>query len=560
MSDPNHGTLAVHDAIIDLRSTLHMLRRRRWIIVLAGVVGAAVAVSMALVTTPIYNAAVELEIEPPTSSSFANLSGQRDLFSEQELDTQVRVLASEQVAERVVENLALSDSPGRLLGQLSVAPIGETRVLVVAVRDVDPERAAELAEGFANAYLEWRREDAVARLLETTATLRSRQATLTDRLDQLDALIAASDEAGQAPFLEERAQVLQSLASIETQLAVFSDEEAFVRGGGSILRHAAIPSQPIEPRPVRSLVLGLMFGVGAGVLLAIVRERLDDSISDEAAVASATAGRPVLAQVPWHEEADEDRLVALVAPAAPASEAFRTLRTNLRFAAGGTAFRSVIFTSALEAEGKTTVAANYAIAAARAGYSTVLIDADMRQPRLHAMLSLDRTTGLSRLITQQIELDAARHPTSVPGLEIITAGPTPPNPAELLGSQGMLEVLAELQAEFDLIVMDAPPVLPVADALELSSVVDATLLVVHALESKRRPVGAAAARLHRIGAHFVGTVLTAVDPRDQDVYAYGAYADQGSYGTTAQAAASATALTTASSDESLMTGERPWVN
>ena len=341
---------------------------------------------------------------------------------------------------------------------------------------------------------------------------------------------------------------------------MFSDEEAFVRGGGSILRHAVVPDQPIEPRPMRSLVLGLMFGLGAGILLAIVRERLDDSISDEAAVASATGGRPVLAQVPWHEEADEDRLVALVAPAAPASEAFRTLRTNLRFAAGGTAFRSVILTSALEAEGKTTVAANYAITAARAGYSTVLIDADMRQPRLHTMLSLDRTTGLSRLITQQIELDAARHPTSVPGLEIITAGPTPPNPAELLGSQGMVDLLDELKSEFDLIVMDAPPVLPVADALELSSVVDATLLVVHALESKRRPVGAAAARLERIGAHLAGTVLTAVDPRDQDVYAYGAYSDQGGYGATAKAAATSNAMVTSSTEEPLWSGDRPRVN
>lgn len=534
---------------------LLLLRRRRWIIILATLLGAGISFSQALVETPVYVAAAELEIEPPSSSAFGSISGS-SLFTEQELETQVRVLSSEQVAERVAENLALSDPPRALIRQLTVAPLGETRVLLVAVSDFDPQRAADLAEGFANAYLEWRREDAVARLVESTTTLRSRQAALQIRLDELDALIGVSQGDSVTVLAEERAEVANSLTTLETQLLILSDEDAFVRDGGQILRHATVPGNPTTPRPMRSLVLGLLFGLAAGVLIAAIRERLDDSVNDDAAVVAATGGRPILAHVPWHEEADEGRLVALVAPAAPASEAFRALRTNIRFAAGDAPFRSIVVTSALEGEGKSTIAANYAITAARAGYSTLLVDADMRQPRLHTILALDRAAGLSRVITRQLPVEQAFQATSVPGLEVMAAGPTPPNPAELLGSQGMVDLLAELDKVFDLIVLDAPPVLPVADALELGTVADTTLLVIHALDSHKRPVAAAVDRLNRVGSRLAGVVLTAVDPRGPDYYVYGGHQEYGGYGTTAEAANRASVIRASSAEEPLWARDR----
>jgi capsular exopolysaccharide synthesis family protein len=185
----------------------------------------------------------------------------------------------------------------------------------------------------------------------------------------------------------------------------------------------------------------------------------------------------------------------------------------MRFVTGAGGGSVVAFTSAAEAEGKTTVAANHAVTSAQAGYSTILVDADLRKPRVHQVLGIPNGVGLSHLLTGQVSIhEAMKQPLD--RLAVITAGPMPPNPSELLGSEQFANLLSELSQLADVIVLDAAPVLPVADGYEVACLADATVCVVNAARSRGRAVRAAVAGLRQVEARIAGAVLTEVDPRN----------------------------------------------
>lgn len=533
---------------LDLRDYLAVLRRQTWLIAATVVVVVVTAMIVTMLQTPLYQSTVELVVEPFDRASDQSALEQA-LLGNTELQTQRKLVASIPVAERVIEDLGLDRTPQALLDSVDVDVVTDTQVLEITATDEDPELAAALAGSVAESYLADRRDEALERVLSATRSLEERAQTIRSRIDELADQIearqaeeapvdAASPAAGETEasdldaLREERDSLLTQLGQVTAQLSTFESRDALVRGGGEVIRPADVPDSPASPKPLRTGILALVLGLMLGVGLAFLRDFLDDAIrSDDDAVRAARA--PVLAHIPYRAESDQDkRLATLVDEFSPKAEAFRTLRSNVRFVLYGGApqargesavGRSLTVTSAVATEGKTTTAANLAVAAARAGTKVLLVDADLRRPGIAKAFGIENAPGLSELLVGEVSLRDVVSDVGVANLRILTSGAIPPNPAELLAGSAMRALHLRLEQIAELIVYDTAPVLAVADTLEVAPISTQTMIVVDVREASRRTVRHTADKLRGVGGEVAGTVLNNVTPGDRYYYSYSSY-------------------------------------
>jgi capsular exopolysaccharide synthesis family protein len=206
-----------------------------------------------------------------------------------------------------------------------------------------------------------------------------------------------------------------------------------------------------------------------------------------------------------------DHLITVADPRSPVSEAYRTLRTNLDFSSLDKPIKTMLVTSAGPEEGKSTVLANLAVTTAQAGKRVILVDCDLRRPTLHNIFNLKNDAGLTTMVVDDAAMESPPlRDTGVEGLQLVSSGPLPPNPSELLGSRRMEEIIAALLERADVVLFDAPPVVAVTDAAVLATKVDGVLLVVNAGGTKRDYARAAKARLEKVNANLLGAVLNNV--------------------------------------------------
>jgi succinoglycan biosynthesis transport protein ExoP len=527
------------DDVISLQDYLTILRRRRWLVLgtIVAVVVTALAVSFA--QTPIYEAETEVVVEPVRRTQDVTLEQLLAPVGDA-VQTERLIVTSRPVAERVAEELGISDVRG-LLEDVRVESVADTRVVRIVAAHTDPAEAVAIADAFAAAYLDYKQDEALEGLLAARANLDARAADLRAQIDELD----EDDDADQAT----RDALLAQLAQISAQVAELGGSAQTVTGGGSILTPAELPESPVSPRPLRTGALALVLGALLGVGLAFLRDHFDDVVRDENDFKRATGGRPVLGRIPsWSDPEGGDRLVTLVDPTALASEAYRELSSGVRFMLAamddqavdvpqplthveGEATpteqprkrgRAIVLASAAAGDGKTSTAANLAVAAARAGLTTLLVDADMRRSTVGKRFGLGRVRGLSDLLAGNGDLADHVVPVGVDGLYVLPAGTTPPNPHELLASAAMRAFERRVRESVDLVIYDTPAVLAVPDALELGRHADLAILVGRAETSSRRQLGAAIERLQQVGTDISGTVLNDISG-GSDAYYYAYY-------------------------------------
>ncbi len=400
---------------------------------------------------------------------------------------------------------------------------------------------------------------------------------LNGKISQLSSRIAqVSGEAGRAPSQtisverasQDREAASQTYSSVAQQLERVRVQEASEPGYARVLRSASVPVMPGGPGWLRVLGLALAFGLAGGLGLAIVLDRLDNRVYKPEHVAAL--GVPVLEAVPDLAPVVRDvlggvetlpvggfdlvsELVTVHAPLSPAAETYRHLRTAIQFSRPDTVIETLLVTSAAPGEGKSTTAANLAVAFAQGGRTTVLIDTDFRRPRVHEVFGSSARKGLYQLLqahperTEPLLAVLQEHfATGVEGLFVVPAGaialedlsdgpndgrPIIGSPAEILGSPGLRELLEALREAVDIIVIDTPPVLVATDAVLLSTQADATLLVTSAGTSKSGDIEQALAHLDDVGAHVVGAVLNrfSLDKALGYAYTYGHYSRYGAY-------------------------------
>jgi capsular exopolysaccharide synthesis family protein len=385
-----------------------------------------------------------------SSRLFVNIPAARDVqqalqgvqLSSQLLQSFTRIAVSRTAAERVAARMDPPQPLGSVLGRIGATAQQGTLLIDVSAVDTNPVRARDLANAAAQ--------------------------TLTELIAEFD-------------------------PRTEGTIAA------------RIIDPAVVPSAAVRPKPRTNLALGLAFGLGVGIALALLLEALDRTIKTTAQVESAY-GAPVLASLPRQRRLKDEPLVNFEDTVSTSAEAYRSLRTSLRFLDAEHPLTTILFTSAEAGEGKTTVASNIASAIAQAGERVIVIDADLRRSRLAAVFAVPSEPGLTSVVFGEISLEEALRPIR-PNLQVLPPGPAPKNHSEVLGSEAMARLLVRASELADVVVIDAPPVLPVTDATVLAAVVDGVVLVNRFGSTTPTAADAAAATMRSVGATIVGVVI-----------------------------------------------------
>lgn len=489
-----------------LRTYLMVLRRRKWWVIIITLFVLAVSLAVSLAGQKEYSAVAQLLVQP-VGGNLALDSGQTAVTTTQ-VQTELQLVTSAQVEQAVRKQLG-STPP------ISAAEVAQTNVISITAVSPSPTRAAVVANAYAKAFVAYSTDVTVNNL---TAAERQLRAQISAIAKEIKSLPPGSKSASQVTALANQEAVLKE------QIAQLQVNGAVASGGLEFVTPAQAPTSPSSPKPAQNIPLGLVAGLVLGLGAAFLRDSLDDALTSSDTVEQV--GRaPVLAMVPmvssWKRR-DKPVVVSAIEPTSQAAEAYRSLRTSLQFARQARELRTLLVTSPAAAEGKTSTLANLGAVFAQAGERVVLVSCDLRRPRLGEFFGFDEQAGLTTVLLGERSLEHVLHPVrGYESLWTVGAGTVPPNPAELLSGEPVREIFATLQENFDLVLIDSPPVLPVTDAMILSRYCDAALLVVAAGQTRRTELHRTVEKFGHSCAPVVGIVLNEVTRQNSYASGYG---------------------------------------
>ncbi len=449
---------------MELHDYLRILRKNWILIVVCTLLGVAVASAVSITTTPKYQSTAELYVSVKSAAG----TGTSDLvqgtsFARQAVTSYVSVVDSARVLQPVIKELGLDLTVQQLAGKVAASSPLNTVLIDITVTDNSPATAAKIANSVGKNLA-----DVVVNVLEKPA------------------------EGG------------TTQVKIET------------------VQPAVTPTRPASPNVPLNLVLGLLVGLAVGIAAAVLRTVLDTRIHSTHDIELVT-DKPLLGGISFNPDARRRPLVVHADPRSPRAESFRTLRTNLQFLDIEGASRTFVITSSVPGEGKSTTAANLAISLAETGAKVALVDGDLRLPRVEEYMGIEGAVGLTDVLIGRAELADVLQKWGRGMLFVLPSGRIPPNPSELLGSKNMANLLAVLAAEFDYVIIDAPPLLLVTDAAVVSKLAGGAILVVASGRTKRAEIAGAVRALEHSGSSLLGVVVTMLPTKGPDAYGYGTY-------------------------------------
>lgn len=449
---------------MELSDYIRILRKNWLIIIVATLVGVGVAAAFSLTRTPQYEASSTIAVSTQGSGTVAELQ-QGSSFAQTRINTYVGLVQTPIVLNPVIATMDLDMTADELALQVTASSALNTTLITVAVSDADPVRAAEIANAVA--------------------------ASLSSVVPEIEPTVSE----GASPV----------------RLTRVSD--------------ALPPLKPASPNVPLNLALGTLVGLALGIGIAVLRSVLDNRVRTPRDVAQVTDS-PLIGAIAFDTKAKDRPLIVHADPLSPRAESFRALRTNLQFLdMGGRS--SFVVTSSVPSEGKSTTTINLAIALADAGKRVALIDTDLRKPKVAEYLGIEGGVGLTDVLIGRVRVGDVMLPWGGRSLFVLPAGKIPPNPSELLGSRQMQTLIDVLERDFDVVLCDAPPLLPVTDAAILSKSTSGAILGVATGRTTRHQLSGAVDALQTVGAKVAGVVMTMVPTRGPDSY-YSQYG--GGYG------------------------------
>ncbi|MCJ0892077.1 polysaccharide biosynthesis tyrosine autokinase [Rhodococcus sp. ARC_M5] len=444
---------------MEIQDYLKILKAR-WIIIAVTVIVAILgSLGASLLVTPQYESSARMFVST-TGGATVTETYQGNLASQQLVASYSELATSEALAARVLTILPLNLSASQLAEKINATSTPDTVLFNLTVTDSSPALARDIANATAD---------------ELTAQVRELE----------------TPEDGGAPS-----------------------------AGVKVFQQASSSSNPVSPNTERNLALGAAVGLMLGIALAVLRDRLDNTIKSRREIESIS-GKALVGTIPFDKERTTHPAVDFQDLAQSSSaEAFRELRTNLQFLEVDHPPRVIVVTSAIPSEGKTTTAVNLAISLAEAGHHVVLVEGDLRRPRVSKYMGLIGSVGVSTVLAGQAKVDEVLQPTKYEGLQAMASGPIPPNPSELLGSEASRVMLVELRSKFDYVIVDGAPLLPVTDSAVLTTHADGALLVTRYGHTKSNELSRAIGNLETIGAHVLGVVLALTPSKKGDMYSY----------------------------------------
>jgi tyrosine-protein kinase len=398
----------------------------------------------------------------------------------------------------------------------SVSLVEGTQLLEIRVTDSDPLQAAAVADELAR------------QLIGLTPTKQTEQGQRSEfvqqQLDDLEAdinttkaeIIRLQSALGQMFSAREIADTQTQIAALQQKLsnmqANYGQLLGFTEKGAvntlNIIEYAAVPIHPIGPNRLMTILTAAAIGFALALAAAFLLDYMDDTVKTPADVNRSMQLTTLAGISRISGTSPAERLVTVNYPKSPISEAYRVLRTNLQFSSLDRPLKTIVVTSPNPVEGKSTTVANLGVVMAQAGKRVIVVDADLRRPTMHRLFGLDNREGLTTaLITDTPLLDGQLQPTAIDNLRVLSTGPLPPNPSELLGSRRMATLIDRLKEEADVVLFDSPPSLAVTDASVLATQADGVLIVADAGRTRRGSAEQAASRLRQVGANLLGVVL-----------------------------------------------------
>ena len=502
-----------------------IIRRRILSILALTALGLAAGVAVSLHENPVFQATAQVLLNRQEQDIGASVSGSQAAVS-QAYDngllsfTQAGIAATPAVAAATIAALHLrGESPGNLLAHVAVEGSAQTDLLTFDLTAATASSAVTRVNEYAYQYTLYRQRIDTGSITAAGAQI---QASI-KRLQQ-----AARPNTSLIATLVAREQELATLATLQV--------------GNSRVIATALSAGKIRPKPLENALVGVILGLIVGLGLALTRHAVDTRVrsSDEV---TAALDLPLLGRVPAFSRASRvSDLVTVARPDSPAAEVFRILCTNLDFVDLDRAVQVMMVTSAMQGEGKTTVAGNLAVAEAQAGKTVALIDVDFRRPRIARFFGLDGSIGITSVAARHADLQEAvtrlvigpagvvksdqAHEAGLGVIEVIPAGPVPPAPAEFVRSKAVASIVGAMRQRADIVILDTPPLLPVSDARQLSTLADGVLIVAR-LDLLRRPMVADLGRaLDVLTTRRLGVVVTGGRESTQG-YTYGYYAEGG---------------------------------
>ena len=449
---------------MDIRDYYRVVTKHWLAIILLTALGGALALGYSLTATKVYTA---------TAQNFVAVGGMSEsgvstesTFALQRVKSYAELVGTPEVLEPVIQELRLNTTPQALAGALTATNPPQTVLLTVTATNTNPQLAADIANATAGSF------------------------------------------AKQIENLETPKGAKQSPVKV------------------SVTTPAAAPTAPTSPRTNINVALGLILGLGLGLAWAFLREQFDNSVKTIDDLREETSAAP-LGAVPFDGDLKKNPLIALDQQSR-LSESFRTIRTNLTYVDVDNPPTAIAITSAAAAEGKTTTALNLAIKLAQAGHSVCLVEADLRRPGISQQLGIESSVGLTSVLRGDATLENTLLPWNRYLLTVLPSGAIPPNPSELLASNHMRNVIERLKAQFDIVIIDAAPLLPVADGAIVSSACDGAILIAKQGKTSKDQTRRAAEALQRVDARLLGVVLNFVPTKRKHggYYQYGYYQAQ----------------------------------
>jgi len=445
---------------VTLRAYLRVLGERWKLVALFVIAATGIAVLVTATSARVYQANVQIFVLT-TDTSNAALQAQGAAFTQIQVQTFAKIVGSPDVLHKVQQDLDLQMSDGELQGKLTAtAPTGQS-IVDLHVQDSSASRAAQIANSAANAFIS---------VIEGYYT----------------------NGSGAPPSVQMH-----------------------------VTDRATAPSSPVSPKPLLNISLGVLLGLLVGAAIAVARDILDNRIKDAEAL-SKVAGAPTMGIVVDDPKASRHPIATRAGTRNVRAENYRQLRANLQFANVDQHPRVIAVTSSIPGEGKTTVAINLASTLAEAGFTVCLVDADLRRPTIAKVLGLLSPVGLTSVLIHQIELSEAMQ-NAGSSLYVLSSGPTPPNPSEVLASSYVRDVIRSLLDRVDYVVIDTAPLLPVADGSEVAALADGTLLVVRHGVTTDTQIKRAVHSLGRVDASLLGLVLNRIPNKRSGEYGYSYY-------------------------------------
>ncbi len=451
---------------MELQDYVRIVRKRWLTIALTTLLVLGLAGVLTAVATKQYASRTQFFVSVSGADDSVALQ-QGGTFVQQRVKSYAELFKTAKVLDPVAEELGGETKASDLDGKITVTTPPDTVMLEATVTDTDPERAQAIAVAIGETF------PAV-----------------------IDEIERPSDSSRRSPVKV------------------------------SLVAPAETSTTPVSPQPVRNLALGVVLGLLLGLGLAVLRHLMDTTVRTSDDVEEITE-EPIIGSVHHDPRAGREPLIVETDPTSPRSEAFRALRTNLQFVNAATHPRTIALTSSIPREGKSTTIANLALTLAQGGSRVCLVEGDLRRPRLLGYLGLEGAAGITDVLIERATLDDVIQPYGDDGVDVIGAGQIPPNPSELLASPTMSRILDDLAVRYDYVLIDTPPVLPVTDAVVLSTKVDGILVLVGATIVRKEQLDSTLEMLGAVDNTVLGLVLNRVGTKGSSGSGYyGYYSDE----------------------------------